>query len=164
MTTSKASKELRGTARADRLRAVDPMQAVETLPEPPETLSGDGVAAWCRFGAMAIELGTLTRNDIGLLELLARAWSSCIELEALLRRDGLILVSGEVQKAHPAIAALDRSRALAHRLLADLGLTPPGREKISFTKPAAASPFSKFRRKVDQAQQARATGNPFVDA
>lgn len=144
MTSSTASKELRGSLRADRIRRIDAGKALRRLPAPPDGLPPEAAAAWRRFGSLAIGLGTLTAADVALLELLARTWASAVELEQVLARDGLILTSGEVQKAHPAIAALDRSRNLAHRLLADLGLSPPGRERISITPPARNNPFTKF--------------------
>jgi hypothetical protein len=70
--------------------------------------------------------------DLGLLEPLARSWASTIELEQLLARDGLVLESANgVRKAHPGLAALDRARSAVHRQLADLALTPPGRERVA---------------------------------
>jgi P27 family predicted phage terminase small subunit len=131
---SKSRKAVAGTVRLDRLGnpgGGDMVNPLEKLPKPPESLSNDAKAAWKEFGDLAISLGTLSHFDTGLLELLARTWASCVELEALLAQDGLVLVSGSVRKAHPGLQALDRARALAHRLLGDLGLTPPSRERVS---------------------------------
>lgn len=148
MTTSTASKELRGSLRADRIRRIDPDKALRRMPAPPDGLPPEATAAWHRFGSLAIGLGTLTAADVALLELLARTWASAVELEQVLARDGLILTSGEVQKAHPAIAALDRSRNLAHRLLTDLGLSPPGRERISIAPQSTGNVFAKFKKEL----------------
>src|SRR5882724_11921456 len=100
------------------------------LPQPPKTLSVNAALAWRECGTRAIELGSLGRADLTALELLARTLASISELEAQLVRDGLIITSGQVRKTHPALAALDRSRAQARGLLADFGLTPAGRERL----------------------------------
>ena len=79
--------------------------------------------------------GTLTELDTGLLELLSVTWATCFELQELLAREGFVLDSRGARKTHPASAALDRSRALAARLLAALGLTPMARRGIDISPP-----------------------------
>jgi P27 family predicted phage terminase small subunit len=113
------------------MRRVGGVSVLSRLPKPPDGLSDAANAAWSQCGRLAIELGTLTRFDVPLLELASRTLGSVSELEQLLRVEGMIVASGEVRKAHPAAAMLERSRAQAHRLLADLGLTPPSRESLS---------------------------------
>lgn len=141
---STSEKALRGTLRDDRL-LLQRVARLAELPAAPAALSKHARAAWERFGGQALSLGTLTDFDLGLLELLARTWASTVELEDVLRRDGPIITSGEVRKAHPALQALDRARALAHRLLGDLGLTPPGRERVSLPAPVSAgNEFDEF--------------------
>lgn len=139
---SASRKAARGTQRGDRQRAPAQSDRLTALPAAPATLSAAARSAWDRFGAMAIDVGAVTINDMALLELLARTWADCEGFEQLLAVDGLIVQSGAVRKAHPAIGALAQSRALAHRLLGDLGLTPPSRERI--TVPPAADPGSKY--------------------
>lgn len=126
---SKKERILTGTIRKDRLRHVGGVQVLSRLPPPPAGLSESAADAWSRCGRLAIELGTLTRYDVALLELLARTLGSVADLEQLLAAEGLIV--GTASKAHPAANLLERSRAQAHRMLSDLGLTPPSREKLS---------------------------------
>lgn len=135
--TSTARKALSGTLRADRLH-VSHVEPLSRLPAAPKHLSADAVSAWKSFGARAIELGTLSRFDVGLLELLSRTWASVGQLEDRLQADGLILESGDTRKAHPALAALSRERSLAHKLLSDFGLAPSGRERLSIPAPKEA--------------------------
>jgi P27 family predicted phage terminase small subunit len=144
--TSAQKKIISGNFRPDRQLLIDQVDALRRLPSAPRALSPTARAAWKTFGTQAMQLGTLTENDVGLLELLARTWASCIELEQTLATDGPILESRSgAKKCHPALAALDRGRALAHRLLADLALTPPGRERISLRKPKERlNPFDDF--------------------
>lgn len=143
--TSTAAKSLRGTLRDDRLM-VNRVQTLTRLPQAPPTLAPDARESWRSFGRQAIQLGTLTEFDLGMLELLSRTWSSVLELERQLAADGLVIVSDSgAKKAHPALQALDRARALAHRLLGDLGLSPPGRERISIPPPTERdNPFDQF--------------------
>lgn len=134
--TSKQHKQSGGTLRPDRLKT-SLVPALTRLPKAP-ALTGEALTAWETFGRTAMKLGTLSAYDLGALELLARCWGSCAELETVLRRDGLIVESGTARKAHPALQALAQARGLAHKLLADFGLSPPGRERISID-PAAGN-------------------------
>jgi P27 family predicted phage terminase small subunit len=139
---SRKEKVLSGTVRGDRMRRVGGVQVLTRLPQPPAGLSESASEAWFRCGRLAIELGTLTRFDVALLELLARTLGSVADLEKLLANEGLIV--GAASKAHPACALLERSRAQAHRMLADLGLTPPSRERLSID-PQGHEPSNFFR-------------------
>lgn len=143
--TSQARKRLAGTFRADRHRAPDPANALDAVPAPPAHLSAGAAAAWSRFAALACAIRTLTPADLPLLELLSRTWSSIDDLERQLAADGLVIESETgARKAHPGLAALDRARALAHRLLGDLGLSPPGRERITMRPSATKNPYAEL--------------------
>jgi P27 family predicted phage terminase small subunit len=142
---STARKKLAGTLRASRQRrGLNDATALTALPVPPH-LTESATAAWQRFGALSLELGTLTQQDLPLLELLARTWAGICSLEAQLARDGLVIESDSgARKAHPALQALDRARGHAHRMLGDLGLTPVGREKISVQPRRGSNRFSEL--------------------
>jgi P27 family predicted phage terminase small subunit len=144
--TSTRAKALSGSLRPDRMHG-QRAAALTRLPAAPKTLTPTAREAWTRFGRSAMKLNTLTQFDLGLLELLSRTWASTLELERQLDRDGLVLESDSgAKKAHPALQALDRARALAHRMLGDLGLSPPGRERISVLprKSTEVNPFDAF--------------------
>lgn len=127
---STRSKAATGTLRLDRLHG-GTVPALRRMPPAPATLSDSAKTAWRAFGKSAMNLGTLSAHDIALLELLARTWADCLALEAVLSADGLIVESRGARKAHPALQALAQARGLAHKLLGDFGLSPPGRERIS---------------------------------
>ena len=142
--TSKQQKRLRGTLRADR-HAANSTGALAAAPSAPAHLSSAAATAWQRFAALACAIGTLTPADLPLLELLARTWASIDDLERQLAADGLVIESETgARKAHPGLAALDRARALAHRLLGDLGLSPPGRERITMRPSATKNPYAEL--------------------
>jgi P27 family predicted phage terminase small subunit len=100
------------------------------LPAAPPSFSPAATAAWERLGRLVIQAGTLTRFDTELLSLAARTTATCEELEAQLAADGVLLQSKGAIKAHPAAAALDRSRTLLLKLLNVLGLPPADRDRI----------------------------------
>jgi P27 family predicted phage terminase small subunit len=145
MTRSSAhSKELRGTTRPDKMVGAKGVPPLKRAPVAPKGLSTHAKAAWNEVSALAVRLGTLTAYDVPLLDLAARTLGSVAELEELLRKDGMVIESGSVRKAHPAMALLERSRAQAFRLLESLGLSPSARERISLAPPRKASRFAEF--------------------
>ena len=135
MTRSAFDKKISGTLRPDRVRRSSVETALTELPDPPSEMSPLAAMAWLRLGRLAIEAGTLTRFDTELLSLAARTAATCEELESQLGVDGILITSKSVVKAHPACAALDRSRSLLLKLLDALGLSPGGRDRL----PAIAS-------------------------
>lgn len=137
------AKLLRGTLRPDR-HPPDPAGALDSLPPPPPGLPPAAVAAWARFGTLAVAIGAIAPQDLPLLELAARTWASIDDLERQLAVDGILVTSESgAKKAHPGLAALNQTRTLAHRLLGDLGLSPPGRERISTRPSQTPNSFAK---------------------
>jgi P27 family predicted phage terminase small subunit len=135
LTKSAFHKTLSGTVRRDRnkgLRHGDPLGSV---PPSPPNLSPAARRAWERLGGLTVEAGTLTRYDTELLALAARTTATCEELETQLAADGVLLHSKGAIKAHPACAALDRSRSLLLKMLDSLGLSPAGRERLPTKTP-----------------------------
>jgi P27 family predicted phage terminase small subunit len=146
LTTSTRYKAVSGTTRRDRYRRGRSEDALTSLPTSPPELSSAAKAAWARLGQLAIQAGTLTRVDTELLALAARTTATCEELESQLAADGVLLHSKGSIKAHPACAALDRSRLLLLKLLDALGLSPAGRERLPVVKPPLLSnKFAHFK-------------------
>jgi P27 family predicted phage terminase small subunit len=143
--SSRSSKVASGNYRPDRMRTGRGLEPLQRLPIAPNGLSEPAKTAWRDAGRRAIALGTLTESDIPLLELLSRTLGSVAELEKNLARDGVLIDTGLVKKANPALQAVDRARALAHRLLGEFGLTPTSRERISIDPDhGKPNPFSEF--------------------
>lgn len=116
-----------------RLLTFNPAEHVDKLPTVHR--ESDAIDHWREVGALAVRIGTLTEYDVPLLALLSRTLATVDELEESIRRDGAIIASGETRKSHPALAAADRARLLAHRLLGEFGLAPLSREKLSLDPP-----------------------------
>lgn len=132
------AKALSGTARKDRIKGFRDGAPLTSVPPAPPDLSTTAQSAWERLGRLAVEAGTLTRYDTELLALAARTTATCEELEKQLAADGVLLHSKGSIKAHPACAALDRSRSLLLKLLDALGLSPAGRERLPTPIPVIA--------------------------
>lgn len=127
---SKGRREAKAAPSAGR-REIAGAKVLKRLPPHPEGLTARAIAEWVRLGRMSIRAGVLTEHDLALLELASRTVASVAELEGILAVEGLTIEGGTGPKAHPAGQMLDRARALSHRMLADLGLTPPARERLS---------------------------------
>jgi P27 family predicted phage terminase small subunit len=128
---SKVQKVIDGTYKT-RGNSASAVPLLSKLPTAPRDFDEVAKRCWDDFGNKAIRVGTLSEFDLGVLELLCRTWGSTVKLDKILERDGYVIKSGSgARKAHPALAALDRARGQAAKLLADLGLSAPGRERIS---------------------------------
>jgi P27 family predicted phage terminase small subunit len=105
---------------------------LDELPDPPGHLSELAAAEWWRVGAVAVEVGTLTRADLRGLELLAETLATEREARELLAREGTTIEAGSGgRKAHPAVGMMAQARAQAHRLLHDFALLPRARSYVS---------------------------------
>ncbi len=136
------AKLLTGTLRPDRMRRPPRIEHLTTLPSAPPDLTPAAIAAWERLGKLSIQAGSLTELDTELLCLAARTTATCAELEAQVASQGSLIASREALKANPALAALDRSRALLLKLLDALALTPGGRERLPLPLPKTTeNPF-----------------------
>jgi len=137
------AKLLAGTLRPDRMRRLQRIEHLTTLPPAPTDLTPAALAAWERLGKLSIQAGSLTALDAELLCLAARTTATCAELEAQIASQGSLIASREALKANPALAALDRNRNLLLRLLDALALTPGGRERLPLPPPKTAeNPFA----------------------
>lgn len=148
MRLPEATKELRGTSRADRKHPPSTVERLTTNPAAPKHLSAGAAAEWRKLAPLLVKAGTLTRADLRALELLAETLASAAEFAGVIARDGtLIDGAGGSKKAHPALQALATARAQARQLLSDFGLTPRGRSGIEPAPPGkstAPDPLDEF--------------------
>src|SRR5689334_10374488 len=106
MTRSLEAKLTAGTFRPSRLRTPRTLPLVTRLASAPPELPEAARKAWREVGELAVTLGVLTTFDLPLLALCARSVGAVEELEAVIQRDGVVIVSASgARKAHPALAA-----------------------------------------------------------
>jgi len=91
-------------------------------------------------------IGRLTGADLRALELLCETLASEGEARAVVAREGFTVPTADGgQKPHPAVRIMETARNQAHRLLADFGLTPKGRQAVDTTPPPDPdNPFAEF--------------------
>lgn len=129
---STAAKRLAGTDRPDRRKKPDLSERLQK--PPPHRLSKYAKVAWKRVAAAAYSLGTLRSTDLEALALLAETMGTEQTLREQIEREGMTVVTAAGNpKTHPAIAALQSTRAQMDKLLGHFGLTPIARGRLDVT-------------------------------
>ena len=128
--TLEALSERWGTSRPDRdrVRELTSLDRLESAPPPPPYLSDEARPEWILLAEIAVQMGTLTMTDLRSMALLCEQLALETQLRQTLRREGLLVNAvGNGQKAHPAIRALESTRAQAMKLMDSFGLNPKAR-------------------------------------
>lgn len=111
-----AVKVARGTAQPCRLNPDEPKLGAVAVPAAPEHLDADGRELWARLARQVDALGVFTVADLTAFEILVDAVSYALELKG----DGDASPNQKVAARNGARSAL-----------ADFGLTPQSRGKVS---------------------------------
>src|SRR4051812_1263430 len=94
-------KNLRGTARNDRLPMRTALDRLRTAPAAPAHLSERARVEWKGLARVCVELGVLTNSDLRALELLCECLGTEAELRETLKAEGLTIAgAGQNSKAH----------------------------------------------------------------
>ena len=128
------------TAHNPRQPRRDPTARLTAPPEPPPLLSERAAAEWRRLAPVAVALRTLSEPDLRGFELLVQTLATEAEAPAVIEAEGYTVpTSGNGLKPRPEVAAMERARVQAARLLADFGLTPKGRRGLDMAPSGGAS-------------------------
>jgi P27 family predicted phage terminase small subunit len=133
-----ALKVLQGTDRADRRNEHEP-QTTAAIPACPDHLSGEAKSEWERVGRLLAGLGLVTQIDRAALAAYCQAWGRWVEAEEAIKRHGVVIKSPNnfpIQSPYLAIAnkAMDQMRLL----LAEFGMTPSSRTRVTASPTTAA--------------------------
>lgn len=145
-------KVVSGTARPDRMNPAAP-RAATALPAPPASLSDAAAAHFRRVVSILDGMGIASASDIDALTTLAlrleeidvctvviedsgRFFTSAVEYD-----DERRIVSQQI-KGHPAVAQRSEAMRHAQSLLAEFGLTPAARSKVSTNVTKEENPFA----------------------
>jgi P27 family predicted phage terminase small subunit len=102
-----------------------PAYRLESIPEPPDTLSAGAKQEWKVLSPIIYELQTARPADLRTLELLVELLADINTLQETVRTDGVLIGTGtESYKTHPAQKSLEIARRQAQKLLALFGLAP----------------------------------------
>ncbi len=114
--------------------------AVGKIPSPPKHLTKAARDFWRKYASEIANEGRLTTADLGPFERLSVAWGTLVDLDAILTRDGLVIVSPTgATKQHPAAAVRAAAEKTFLALAGAFGLTPAARLRT----PAIPEPDAK---------------------
>jgi P27 family predicted phage terminase small subunit len=135
---------LRGNPGKRPLNKREP-QPIAKAPEPPAFLKGEALEEWRHLAPELERLGLLTAVDGAALAAYCQAYRRWIQAERRVNREGLVLnAKSRYAQAHPAMGIAQRSMQLMRAFMAEFGLTPASRSRISVAPPAAADPFEDY--------------------
>jgi len=111
----------------------------EGTPDCPEHLSDEGKAEWHRLVDTLVGMGVITVVDRAVLAAYCQAYGRWVEAEQKLKETPLLFKtpSGYVQQS-PWLGIANRQMELMGRYMAEIGLTPASRSRITAYAQSAA--------------------------
>lgn len=130
--------------------AINPPKPRGLIGDPPaDQLGPEGIAAWLRIAHEAGDLGTATSADRETLAILCRVYDRRKAAQDEIDEKGVIVKSstkyGEVTKANPAVAIIDRCDTVILNGLALFGLDPVHRARLHIPSDAEDDECDEFR-------------------
>ena len=140
-----------GTARPDRTNPNPPVTP-SALPEPPEWLSTRAAEIFLGLVGVLEEMGIASISDTAALALLSSRLEEVEICTAIVedggrsyqssgRRNKKGQIISQQVKRHPAVGMRSEAMRHAQSLLAEFGLTPAARSKVSANKAPESNPF-----------------------
>ena len=136
-----------GTARPDRI-SPDAPQVNPGVATAPEWLSERAAELFAEVSATLLGMGIASPDDVKALAILASRLEEVEITTAIIEDTGRTYEQrgedGEVRmiRARPEVAMRNEAMRHAQSLLAEFGLTPAARSKVSAGKPAEQNPFA----------------------
>ena len=133
-----------GTFKASRHAGQD-VEAPAGCPDVPAGLEGAALEEWQRLTALLAAQGTLSTVDGPMLESHCRLGALVGRLEtAVAALPSLTFDRAGEPRAHPLITQLRQGRQALRASLAEFGLTPASRTRVTPPAARAADPLSKY--------------------
>ncbi|MBO9437325.1 phage terminase small subunit P27 family [Sulfitobacter sp. R18_2] len=139
-------KLVKGTARADRMNPEAPA-ANPGVANAPEWLSDRASELFAQLSATLLGMGIASPDDQAALAMLASRLEEVELMTAVIEDGGRVYEQkdeeGNVRmiRARPEVGMRNEAMRHAQSLLAEFGLTPAARSKVSAGKPADENPF-----------------------
>jgi P27 family predicted phage terminase small subunit len=125
---------LKGTQKSDRINKAEPVRTGK-LPKKPEGLSPIAAKAWDDVIEILIDMRVLDKADGTTVELLCQARADWMEARRAIELDGPYYDSGDgtkkILRPHPMLGVRSDASKRMLTLLAELGMTPASRSKVS---------------------------------
>jgi len=124
-------KLLKGTMRTGRLNLDEPTPDVE-VPEPPAFLATEALEEWCRITPLLVKLGIISQIDRTALAAYCQTYGRWAQAEAAIIKAGLLskTINGNIIQS-PLLGIANRAMEIMRSYLAEFGMTPASRYKIS---------------------------------
>lgn len=143
-------KVVRGTERPGRANPDEPKPA-PALPRPPDHLGREAKKAWRRTAKQLYELGVLSEIDRDALAAYCVQYAVWVSAVDQIQKDGVIQGGGLLAETpngypvqHPLVAVMNRAQAEMRKWMAEFGMTPSSRSRISAHPQEEADEFTQF--------------------
>ena len=138
----------------------------EGLPDCPPHLSDEARAEWQRLAQSLYDMGVLTSVDRGALAAYCQSWARWVEAEEKLKETPALIKtpSGYVQQ-NPWLSVSNKQLELMGRYMAELGLTPASRSRVTLARTSSVDdPITKIELVlVDVDPEGRRTERPLPE-
>lgn len=126
------------------------------VPKCPAHLTARAKAAWKRIGPELQKMGVLTLADGPALEMLCDAYAQYREADDCVQAEGLtydtVSELGTMVRARPEVAMRADAWRRVRAMLAEFGLTPSSRSRVSAAKPEEErDPFEELLKRAHRA-------------
>lgn len=126
--------KMRGSRRVDE-RADEP-KLDSGMPSRPAGVTGEARKEWDRMGKRLLKLGVLTKADGPALAAYCQAWEVHQRVVNELRMAKSLTTQRETR--HPLLSTVCQTSNVLNRWLAEFGLTPSSRTRVSRAAPSLA--------------------------
>lgn len=124
-------KLIQGTYRRDRGSANEPIPE-PVAPKCPTFLKAEARREWKRISSELETLGLLTQIDRAALAAYCSSWETFVNADKVIREKGLTLLTpNNFEQQRPEIAIRNKALQQMKSFLAEFGMTPAARTKIS---------------------------------
>lgn len=139
-------KVVAGTARPDRMNPDAPASRVGVA-SAPDWLSARAAELFAQLSATLLGMGIASPDDQAALAMLASRLEEVELMTAAIEDGGRVYATenatgGKMVRARPEVAMRNEAMRHAQSLLAEFGLTPAARSKVSAGKPSEQNPFA----------------------
>jgi len=139
-------KVLQGNPGKRALNKSEPKPAAKK-PSAPKHLEGEAKREWNRIAKKLFELGLLTEVDRAALAMYCTTWARYVRAEEELARvDAEWVASTDKGYEHQSawLQVSNQAMKLMRALLAEFGMSPSSRSRVTITKEEESNPFEDF--------------------
>ena|SRR5215831_17857054 len=138
---------LRGNPGHRPINGAEPKLPADPPLEPTNALDEEGLKEWRRLVPILVTAGLATPVDRAGLTGYCELWSRWIELDRLVRRDGMVIMRKGIPTPNRTVRVWLEVFGQLRTILGDFGLTPASRSRIRVDPPTPKTKIDLFREK-----------------